>query len=206
MAAALFNSMYSFAWDVRMDWGLGQPGAKRWGLRNSLLISPEDPWPYYVAVGLDFVLRLTWLARLADGWFRYRDLVLTLELIEVSVGKGRGRGGVSRSRKACVLGGCSKMGKRKLKIVRCAAVLLLASSSWTFHAATGTYLSVVGFIGGFVSMLSPRVEMPWSVGGSVIVRGRGGGMQCDAPYVPFSNAAGFSCVRRWCFFTTTGTF
>ncbi|CAM9201053.1 unnamed protein product [Ascophyllum nodosum] len=83
VAAALFNSMYSFAWDVRMDWGLGQPGAKRWGLRNSLLISPEDPWPYYVAVGLDFVLRLTWLARLADGWFRYRDLVLTLELIEV---------------------------------------------------------------------------------------------------------------------------
>lgn len=83
IAAALLNSAYSFAWDVKMDWGLGQPGSRRRGLRNTLLISHEDPWPYYAAVGVDLVLRLAWVARLADGRFRYMDMVLTLELVEV---------------------------------------------------------------------------------------------------------------------------
>lgn len=85
LLVALFNSLYCFAWDVRMDWGLGQVGAKRCGLRNTLLISHEDPWPYYVAIALDFVLRLTWLARLGRGWAGFTDVVLTLELVEVRV-------------------------------------------------------------------------------------------------------------------------
>lgn len=66
-----------------MDWGLWQAGSKRWGLRNTLLISHEEPWPYYAAVAMDFLLRLTWLARLHKGWMGFTDLVLTLELIEV---------------------------------------------------------------------------------------------------------------------------
>lgn len=72
-----------------MDWGLAQAGSKRWGLRNTLLISHEDPWPYYAAVCLDLVLRLTWLVRLVEGHFRYTDLVLTLELVEVRVPSAR---------------------------------------------------------------------------------------------------------------------
>ncbi|CAN0436450.1 unnamed protein product, partial [Ectocarpus fasciculatus] len=84
VAAALLNSVYSFAWDVKMDWGLGQRGSRRWGLRNTLLICHEAPWPYYVAVAVDLVLRLTWVARLAEGHFRSVDMVLTLELLEVS--------------------------------------------------------------------------------------------------------------------------
>lgn len=83
IAAALLNSAYSFAWDVKMDWGLGQPGSRKWGLRNTLLISHEEPWPYYAAVAVDLVLRLAWLTRLADGRFQYVDMVLTLELVEV---------------------------------------------------------------------------------------------------------------------------
>lgn len=83
IGAALVNSVYSFAWDVKMDWGLCQAGSRRWGLRNTLLISHEDPWPYYAAVAMDLVLRLTWIARLAEGWFPLTDMVLTLELIEV---------------------------------------------------------------------------------------------------------------------------
>ena len=92
IAAALLNSAYSFAWDVKMDWGLGQPGSRKWGLRNTLLISHEDPWPYYAAVAVDLMLRLAWLLRLADGRFRYTDMVLTLELVEV-----RARLSMSRS-------------------------------------------------------------------------------------------------------------
>lgn len=72
-----------------MDWGLGQRGSRRWGLRNTLLICHEAPWPYYVAVAVDLVLRLTWVARLVEGRFRSVDMVLTLELVEVSfVGVG----------------------------------------------------------------------------------------------------------------------
>ena len=66
-----------------MDWGLGQAGSKRWGLRNTLLISHEDPWPYYVAVVMDFVLRLAWVARYLEGRLVFTDMVLTLELVEV---------------------------------------------------------------------------------------------------------------------------
>lgn len=102
MVAALFNSLYSFAWDVKMDWGLGQSSAKRWGLRNTLLVSPEDPRPYYAAVGLDLVLRLTWLTRLMDGWFQNTDLVLTLELIEVGVGGDYGGLGFVKTWKAFI--------------------------------------------------------------------------------------------------------
>ncbi|CAM9969787.1 unnamed protein product, partial [Hapterophycus canaliculatus] len=83
IVAALFNSAYSFAWDVKMDWGLAQPGSRKRGLRNTLLISHEDPWPYYAAVAVDLLLRLTWIARLIEGRFRYTDMVLTLELVEV---------------------------------------------------------------------------------------------------------------------------
>lgn len=84
VAAMLFNSMYCFAWDVRMDWGLAQAGSKRCGLRNTLLISHEHPWPYYTAIAADFLLRLTWLARLRTGWGAYTDVALVLELVEVS--------------------------------------------------------------------------------------------------------------------------
>lgn len=68
-----------------MDWGLVQTGSKRWGLRNTLLISHEDPWPYYAAVVLDLLLRLTWLTRFlgTDGRLGATDMVLTLELVEV---------------------------------------------------------------------------------------------------------------------------
>ncbi|CAM9514062.1 unnamed protein product [Pylaiella littoralis] len=83
IAAALFNSAYSFAWDVKMDWGLGQTGSRTWGLRNTLLISHEEPWPYYLAVVVDLVLRLSWLLRLKEGRFGHVDMVLTLELVEV---------------------------------------------------------------------------------------------------------------------------
>lgn len=67
-----------------MDWGLMQPGAKKWGLRNTLLINHDNPWPYYAAMVMDLLMRLTWLARRHKGWMGFTDLVLTLELVEVS--------------------------------------------------------------------------------------------------------------------------
>ena len=77
-----------------MDWGLLQPGSRRWGLRNTLLINHEDPWPYYAAVAVDLVLRLAWLSRLAEGRFQSMDMVLTLELVEVRGLNGMGWDGM----------------------------------------------------------------------------------------------------------------
>ncbi|CAN0311165.1 unnamed protein product, partial [Discosporangium mesarthrocarpum] len=85
-ASALVNSLYSFAWDVRMDWGLGQPRAKKWGLRNTLLVSRDASWPYYIAVAVDLVLRLAWLpVRLGERKLDDTiDLALMLGVLEVT--------------------------------------------------------------------------------------------------------------------------
>ncbi len=53
--------MYSFIWDVYMDWGLvrcNQPG--KYGLRAIINYSPVF---YYYAIVSDFLLRFTWIAR-----------------------------------------------------------------------------------------------------------------------------------------------
>ena len=57
----IVNSLYSFWWDVVMDWNLSilttpsGPGPGRWGLRKSIHFS--SPYLYYVAIGLDLLLR-----------------------------------------------------------------------------------------------------------------------------------------------------
>jgi len=50
-------TLYSFYWDVVMDWGLGHLDSIHWGLRDDLCFHPDR---YYAAIALDFVLRLGW--------------------------------------------------------------------------------------------------------------------------------------------------
>jgi len=58
----LINSLYSFWWDVVIDWNLSiftepsSPGAGLWGLRKSIHF--RSPNLYYTAIALDLVLRL----------------------------------------------------------------------------------------------------------------------------------------------------
>jgi hypothetical protein len=57
----IINSLYSFWWDVVMDWNLtiltnpSSPGKKLWGLRKTIHFS--SPQLYYTAIFLDFILR-----------------------------------------------------------------------------------------------------------------------------------------------------
>ncbi|CAN0456819.1 unnamed protein product, partial [Phaeothamnion confervicola] len=80
--AAVLNSSFCFGWDVKMDWGLAQPGSKRPGLRNTTLLSRAS-WPYYSAVALDAVLRMVWVVKYWATELPFTDLVLVLEIVEV---------------------------------------------------------------------------------------------------------------------------
>src|SRR5579859_7156815 len=57
----IVNSLYSFWWDVVMDWNLtiltnpSTPGPKLWGLRKTIHFS--SPQLYYTAIALNFILR-----------------------------------------------------------------------------------------------------------------------------------------------------
>jgi hypothetical protein len=59
----VINSLYSFWWDVVIDWNLTiltdplSPGPKLWGLRKTIHF--PSPNLYYTAITLDFLLRYT---------------------------------------------------------------------------------------------------------------------------------------------------
>ncbi|TMW69451.1 hypothetical protein Poli38472_001607 [Pythium oligandrum] len=63
---AVFNSLYSFLWDVIMDWGLGQPNLPRrvMFLRHHLIYRPR--WIYYGVIVVDFALRILWVTKWWD--------------------------------------------------------------------------------------------------------------------------------------------
>jgi hypothetical protein len=54
------SSLYSFTWDVYMDWGLGRP---KFGFLGPSLMFPKK-YGYFVIIGLDLVLRFAWVLTL----------------------------------------------------------------------------------------------------------------------------------------------
>jgi hypothetical protein len=96
LAAVVFNSCYSFYWDVAKDWDLtlfssltSTPPSRisegqAWGLRRRLYF--RNPGIYYFAIGLDFVLRFTWSLKLSPHLDHFNDLegsIFVMELAEV---------------------------------------------------------------------------------------------------------------------------
>ncbi|RKP23401.1 EXS family-domain-containing protein [Syncephalis pseudoplumigaleata] len=67
-AFVLLNSLYSFYWDVAIDWHLGQAGPLR-HLAVAVLLRPilyfGEPLIYYTAIMMDFLLRFTWSLKLS---------------------------------------------------------------------------------------------------------------------------------------------
>ena len=59
------STLYTFYWDVRMDWGLGQR-ASGW-LRPHLLL--KHRFYYFGAIGVDFILRFVWTYQLIPPTF-----------------------------------------------------------------------------------------------------------------------------------------
>ncbi|KAF9990579.1 hypothetical protein BGZ75_001143 [Mortierella antarctica] len=87
IAVSLFTSIYTFAWDIYMDWGLFRFGSLKGGaqghpfLRQELVYSRT--WVYYMAIVLDFVGRFSWLARLIPMNVNVYLLSFSLAFIEV---------------------------------------------------------------------------------------------------------------------------
>lgn len=60
MALFVASSLYSFTWDVIMDWGLGQP---KYALLGPRLMYPHRSY-YYAVMAADLVLRFMWVLTL----------------------------------------------------------------------------------------------------------------------------------------------
>ncbi|BGP39991.1 Xenotropic and polytropic retrovirus receptor 1 [Rhodotorula kratochvilovae] len=61
---ASFNSIYTSAWDIYMDWSLGHRDVKdrsHFLLRNELAFFKDAPWVYYLASIANVVLRFAWV-------------------------------------------------------------------------------------------------------------------------------------------------
>ncbi|OWZ05536.1 Inositol monophosphatase [Phytophthora megakarya] len=83
LLCAVFNSMYSFLWDVVMDWGLGQPKLPRRVafLRHQLTYRPRKI--YYLVIVVDFVLRIMWVTKWWDWMHHGVHFKLVSQVAEV---------------------------------------------------------------------------------------------------------------------------
>jgi hypothetical protein len=85
--AVLFNSLYSFWWDVTNDFGLHLLLPTRVTivpLRRTLLL--PDPLIYYLVTALDLILRLTWSLKLSSHLHSIHEMevgIFILEALEV---------------------------------------------------------------------------------------------------------------------------
>ncbi|KAG7397720.1 protein-ER retention protein [Phytophthora boehmeriae] len=83
LLCAVFNSLYSFLWDVVMDWGLGQPKLPRRiaFLRHQLTYRPRKI--YYVVIVVDFMLRIMWVTKWWDWMLQGVHFKLIAQVAEV---------------------------------------------------------------------------------------------------------------------------
>ena len=92
--SVLFNSLYSFWWDVTNDWGLHLllpsrvkapvGSAAHFGLRRTMLL--PDVVIYFLVVALDFILRFTWSLKLSSHLHTVHEMeagIFLLEALEV---------------------------------------------------------------------------------------------------------------------------
>ena len=65
IALAVVSTVYSYAWDLKMDWGLLQPSKKSRYLREKL-IYPRT-WVYYFAIVVNLFLRFAWILTISPA-------------------------------------------------------------------------------------------------------------------------------------------
>ncbi|POR30854.1 Protein ERD1-like protein 1 [Tolypocladium paradoxum] len=88
LVAVLFNSLYSFYWDVAKDWDLTLFAGRRertsphhpWGLRDRLMFRPASL--YYAVIVVDLMLRCTWSMKLSPHLDKFSDFESGIFLIE----------------------------------------------------------------------------------------------------------------------------
>jgi hypothetical protein len=90
--AVLFNSFYSFYWDVAKDWDLSLFSSSRerpspnhpYGLRRRLHFHYKEV--YYIAIAMDLILRCTWSLKLSPHLDHLNNLeggIFVMEFLEV---------------------------------------------------------------------------------------------------------------------------
>ncbi|KAI8642998.1 EXS family-domain-containing protein [Parasitella parasitica] len=75
----IINSSYTSIWDIRMDWGLMQPGSKHFLLRNDLVFYR---WTYYVAAPINIILRFAWTLNAAGLGYKGELIGFVTALLE----------------------------------------------------------------------------------------------------------------------------
>lgn len=73
------STIYSYAWDLKMDWGFFEKGTKNRFLRDDLAYG--SPAIYYVIIVVNFILRLSWILTLSPNIvnsFHVKPIVFTL--------------------------------------------------------------------------------------------------------------------------------
>ncbi|KAK6617882.1 hypothetical protein RUM43_014111 [Polyplax serrata] len=76
--ALLISSSYSYAWDVKLDWGLFDKRAGENKLLREEIIYPN--WTYYFAIFEDFILRFTWALSisLTEAGVMHSDVIVSI--------------------------------------------------------------------------------------------------------------------------------
>lgn len=82
---AILSTIYSYIWDLKQDWGFLAQNAKHRFLRTQLSY-PKISW-YYLAVTLNFILRLSWTISLSTVAFEFSQrkeiIMLIVGLLEM---------------------------------------------------------------------------------------------------------------------------
>jgi hypothetical protein len=82
IVAIAVSSVYSFLWDVCVDWGLGQWQSKNWLLRDVLLVGRGY---YYLAIVLDLFGRFFWAFTLEQtSLIRPDFFVIVISTVEIA--------------------------------------------------------------------------------------------------------------------------
>ncbi|KAI1000348.1 hypothetical protein K3495_g7847 [Podosphaera aphanis] len=84
LAAASVNTVYTYIWDILMDWSLFQPNTKTMFLRD--VRGLRNPWWYYIAIILNAFLKLTWIfyAFFPEGVGHSSLVTFIVALVEVT--------------------------------------------------------------------------------------------------------------------------
>ncbi|XP_076923981.1 phosphate transporter PHO1-like [Bidens hawaiensis] len=84
LVTSLIATVYQLYWDFVKDWGLMDPKSKNLWLRDELVLKKKGY--YYLAIALNFVLRVAWLETVLQfkvGLFESRLLEFSLASLEV---------------------------------------------------------------------------------------------------------------------------
>ncbi|KAF9190661.1 hypothetical protein BGZ50_000123 [Haplosporangium sp. Z 11] len=84
---ATITSLYTFSWDVYMDWGLFRFGKHGGGAHGNPFLRAElvysQKWVYYMAIVCDLLARFSWVMRLVPTSINTMILAFSLALVEV---------------------------------------------------------------------------------------------------------------------------